>query len=283
MTDSDHTDPNQGAAESALLRDTRLFIGELELRKKRWASVVQRGRKIYLGEEAAAQLFEWLEAIIDVTSREEELEGHRTRLSREWEQKAHENFLKLETHLRNASEARGWRVEGQWPDLYVERGIRLVFNEANRSAVVGNVSVKHSSLSAILDELERSVKDLIPRSATPENFIAQLSDAYDFTGRGKDGQRAILDVYVAFVIVSQSARFRRDARADYFQPITIDQFRARLSWALQAGITADANGRELRLYPPLDVKDALFLYIPAEERFGYVGRIQFLRVGDSEA
>ena len=47
---------------------------------------------------------------------------------------------------------------------------------------------------------------------------------------------------------------------------------------LEAGVSTDKNGRELRLIPPLNPKDALFIYQPAERRFGFVGRIEFVRL-----
>lgn len=281
MTDLERRRLDEDDAEFDLLQDTELFINELELRKKQWASVVQKCRRLSVRHDAASELLDWLESIADITAREVALEHVRERLCEQWKKKAHENLLKLEADLRDSCATRGWRVDGQWPDLYVERGIRVAINESKRSATIGNVRPKHSTVPAILGALESQVKDLIPQAATPETFVSELSRAYDLVSNGKDGQLAIFDVYAAFVMVSQSSRFRRDARADYFSSVTIDQFRARLSWALEAEIASDADGRELRLYPPIDVKDAIFIYIPAEERFGYVGRIEFVHAGDS--
>jgi hypothetical protein len=36
-----------------------------------------------------------------------------------------------------------------------------------------------------------------------------------------------------------------------------------------------ADGRELRLIPPIEPSDSIYLYQPSERRFGYVGRIEF--------
>jgi hypothetical protein len=58
--------------------------------------------------------------------------------------------------------------------------------------------------------------------------------------------------------------------------MSMDQFRARLSRALEKAAITTPDGRELRLLPPIDPKHAVFLYQPAEERFGFVGRIEFV-------
>jgi hypothetical protein len=89
-------------------------------------------------------------------------------------------------------------------------------------------------------------------------------------------------VYRAFVVNAQDSRFWRDARSGSFAGIGLDQFRARLTRALEGENPAAPDDRFLRLLPPLDPKDALFLYQPAEKRFGYVGRIEFVSLGGKE-
>ena len=123
--------------------------------------------------------------------------------------------------------------------------------------------------------------DLIPRTFSPGGFIAELVAAYDDVSSGRGGQQRMLDVYRVFVIRSQSPRFWRDAHASAFTPIGVDQFRARMARALAAGATTALDGRQLRLLPPLDPKDALFMHQPAEGRFAFVGRIEFVG-GDTQ-
>src|SRR5262249_49873075 len=122
---------------------------------------------------------------------------------------------------------------------------------------------------------EEHVSQLIPKGFEPKKFLAEIALAYDQAAGGKGGEVPLLEVYRALVIRSQTGRFWRDARRSGFSEITSDQFRARLSAALDANITAAPDGRELRLLPPINPKDALFLYQPAENRFGFVGRIEF--------
>jgi hypothetical protein len=110
--------------------------------------------------------------------------------------------------------------------------------------------------------------------------MTKLATAYD-QARGKSAQAPILEVYRIFVLQQQKSRFWRDARQQVFVGLSLDQFRARLSRALEE--TADTypsrSGRQLRLLPPLDPRDAIFLYQPFETRFGFVGRIEFAPAG----
>src|SRR5207249_10994073 len=125
--------------------------------------------------------------------------------------------------------------------------------------------------------------ELIPSSCTAPRFIESLADAYDDVGGRGAKQVPILDVYRSLVILSQTSRFWRDARGSNFSGLSADQFRARLSKTLEAGITRAPDGRELRLLPPLNPRDALFIFQPSEGRFGYVGRLEFVHVGSGEA
>lgn len=83
-------------------------------------------------------------------------------------------------------------------------------------------------------------------------------------------------VYKQLVLDQQRPGFWDNARADAFVGMSLEQFRARISQMLADGITSGSCGRELRLLPPIDPKDAIFLYQPAEGRFGFVGRIEFV-------
>jgi hypothetical protein len=90
----------------------------------------------------------------------------------------------------------------------------------------------------------------------------------------------ILDVYREVVIQQQSPRFWRDADPQLFVAIGADQFRARLSKMMEIGVTETSDGRSLRLLPPLNPKDGLFMFLPTESRFAYVGRVEFIESVD---
>jgi len=192
-------------------------------------------------------------------------------------------ILELEADLRDVCARRSWRVDGQWPKLYLERAIEFEVDEKRRSISIGGLKLKSFASKAIERALDKEVKELIPRGFDPQKFMGQLSRAYDEASAGKGGETPLLRVYREMVLLSQSSKLWRNARARSFAEFTASQFRARLSAALESGARSDPDGRELRLLPPIDPKDAMFVYQPAERRFGFVGRIEFRSTGEGVA
>jgi hypothetical protein len=183
--------------------------------------------------------------------------------------------LELESDIRDLCRLRRWRIDGQWPTLIVERAVELKVDPAERTVTVAGRRTAGTTARAIDRALEERVIGLIPHGFDPLKFIGQLAQAYDHACGGHGGEIPVLHVYRALVILLQPVRFWRDARRAVFSELTNDQFRARVSAALEANVTATPDGRELRLLPAIDPKDAVFLYQPAEHRFGFVGRIEF--------
>jgi hypothetical protein len=192
-----------------------------------------------------------------------------------WSDRMQREFLEIEASTREALTSRGWHVEGQWPRLYVARGIVLEFDELNRSFKVSDRKISSGTVADVIAVLEPLIADLIPRSFSEPKFIQSLADAYDDMA-SNSSQVLILDVYRQVVLRQQKPTFWKDARSDAFIGMSVDQFRARLSRVLEKGAMTDARGREIRLLPPIDPKNAIFLYQPAEGRFGFVGRIEFI-------
>jgi hypothetical protein len=191
--------------------------------------------------------------------------------------------LELESDIRDICRSRAWRLDGQWPTLIVERAVELKVDSEERTVTIAGRKLVGTSGRVIERALAERVARLIPRGFEARKFIAQLAQAYDQASGSKGGEIPILHVYRALVILLQPARFWRDARRVGFLELTNEQFRARVSAALEANATTTPDGRELRLLPPIDPKDSLFLYQPAEHRFGFVGRIEFRRVeGENE-
>ncbi len=193
---------------------------------------------------------------------------------------AERQLLELDSTIRSACQERGWRVDGQWPTLYVERAVAVEFNEQNRSVAVAGTLVEKCSADAISSALEPLVATLIPKGFSARAFVLQLAAAYE-DSRGTRTQVSVFDVYRSMVVRSQRPHFWRDARPSSFTSLTADQFRARLTRAMEEGVIGTPDGSVLRLLAPLDPKDALFLYQPAEQRFGYVGRIEFIRPSEA--
>jgi len=197
-------------------------------------------------------------------------------LESSWDERIEREVLEMEATVRDALGARGWQVEGQWPKLYVERAIAVEFDERNRSFKVGDKTIAAASAREIVSVLEPLIVDLIPRNFSESRFMQSLADAYDDLHDAKSSQVPVLKLYRKLVLRQQKPNFWKDARSDSFIGMSIDQFRARLSRALAKNATTVSGNRELRLLPPIDPKNALYLYQPAEGRFGFVGRIEFI-------
>lgn len=207
-----------------------------------------------------------------LTSLAEALDATRAGLA----EAAERQFLELDATLRLACQERGWRLDGQWPTFYVERALEVQFSERERTVVVAGKRLDTCSVNAVSLALEPLVATLLPKGFSARTFLSQLAAAYHDC-RGGRTQVPVFEVYRWFIIRSQRQQFWRDARASMFTPVTADQFRARLTRALEERATETTDGRALRLLPPLDPKDAMFVYQPAEQRFGFVGRLEFVQ------
>ena len=49
---------------------------------------------------------------------------------------------------------------------------------------------------------------------------------------------------------------------------------------LQDGVTRTPDGRDLLLLPALKAEEGMYLYEPLEQRFAFVGRLEFTPAGD---
>jgi hypothetical protein len=211
------------------------------------------------------------DALRELTSLNERLDSTES----SWSERMEREFLEIEAATREAVASRGWHVEGEWPRLYVARGVVLEFDEQNRSFRISDRRINSGTIADVIAMLEPQIADLIPKSFSETKFIQSLADAYDDMA-AKSTQVPILDVYRQIVLRQQKPTFWRDARSDAFIGMSVDQFRARLSRVLEKGAVTDAKGREIRLLPPIDPKNAIFLYQPAEGRFGFVGRVELI-------
>ncbi|WP_432769013.1 MAG: hypothetical protein HEQ22_16940 [Sphingopyxis sp.] len=181
----------------------------------------------------------------------------------------------LEADIGDLARANGWRLEGIWPTFQVERGIELRVEAMKRIVRVAGQAIDGTDVDAIGDAIRQAVRDLVPKGFSAHDMLEQLRRSH-VALRPEGGQIPILELYGRFVIDIQTQRFWKDARADRFIGLSLDQFRARLSRMLEDGATVARDGSEFRMLPPLDPKDALFVYQPGESRFGYVGRIEFV-------
>jgi hypothetical protein len=264
-------DPN------SLLENTKAFAARTEQLGAALSSLLRIQRQALGGDRYnPAAVAKWLESAATVTLGCPDLEKGRNDLLESWRRALSVSFLHLEADLREMCRSRGWRIDGQWPDFVVEYGVSVRLNEQERTASIGALS-SAANLVAIEKALNQQIPSLIPKNFSPHRFLDSLFRAWEAATESRGGQAPILDVYRWFVIHSQAPKFWRDATASLFTPLTTDQFRARLSRALESGIR-EGGKRDIRLLPPLDPKDALFIYQPSEDRFGFVGRLDFVEV-----
>src|SRR6185437_1086843 len=189
---------------------------------------------------------------------------------RSLKQQMDRDFLELEHTFREECSAREWAIDGQWPRLYVERAIPVAIDESRRVVSVAGKSAGPATVEVIIDQLQCMIPELIPRKFSAQVFMTSLMKAYDAV-HGESMQVPIRRLYKQLVLDQQRPGFWDNARTDVFVGMSLEQFRARISRMLADGMTSGSCGRELRLIPPLDPKDGIFLYQPAERRFGFVG------------
>ncbi|THD81655.1 MAG: hypothetical protein E7812_02210 [Phenylobacterium sp.] len=182
-------------------------------------------------------------------------------------------FLSFEADLRAACARRGWSLDGVWPAFFIEKAVEIAIDEAGGSVRVAGQRFS-MDVDAIADGAAPIVRHLLPRTFSPGGFLQLIASALEVVA-APGGSATIGQIYRQLVIDAQSSRFWRDAKSELFTPLSLDQFRARISNMLESNSRLP-DGRVLRLSPPLNANDGVFLWQPAEHRFGYVGRMQLV-------
>jgi hypothetical protein len=225
-------------------------------------------------EEATATMYDASQVLSRLKTASEAVQATSQKLRAD----ADAAFSELESDLRDSLRARGWQCDGQWPNFIVQRGVDVKIDEVGRTVQVAGRKVRVASAKATLDVLAAEVEHLIPKGFDSREFVEQIVLAYDAL-RGDRTTVPILEVYRGYVIARQKPGFWRNAVGGRYEGVSADQFRARLAEAMERGDITVNDGRALRLLPPIDPKDALFVYQPAERRFAFVGRVEFVREG----
>jgi hypothetical protein len=246
------------------------FTDSLRAHTKKLSAIASKLRKTLKDPTAQSELLSGLTACIAQFA---DFEKAAKELETEWESASTVAFLELESQIRGMCQRHNWRLDGQWPEFVIEFGVQVRIDDKKRLISVGDKN--HVPLGTLEQILSDTIRTLVPKSFNAKSFMAQLVMSYDRLAAGKSGQVALLDLYKELVIQSQSARFWHDATSPLFTPFTIDQFRAQFSRMLEGNVVSTIDGRELRLFPPVNPKDAVFLYQPSERRFGFVGRLEF--------
>ena len=212
----------------------------------------------------------------EVLARFEEVSKEFRLIANDVQAKAEAAFSELEADLRDALRARGWQCDGQWPNFIVERAVDVKIDESTRAVHVAGRKLSIAGVREIVEALIPQIAGLLPKGFDSREFLEQIATAYDAV-RGAMPTVSIFEVYRSYVIGQQTARFWKNALQDRFEGVSADQFRARLTKCLETGAITSKDGRALRLLPPLDPKDALFVHQPEEGRFAFVGRVEFVK------
>src|SRR4051812_48698671 len=99
--------------------------------EKQVSAITNSLKEIRRGASAPSDVL--VRALQTVSAKLEVLAGLKESVQREVDEIARRDemeFLQLEANLRDAASQRDWRVEGQWPALYIQRGIDLTVNES---------------------------------------------------------------------------------------------------------------------------------------------------------
>jgi len=225
--------------------------------------------------KVAATQTKGLSALVDTLARSPELHEHANKLRTEWDSVVSVAFLQLDSSLHELCTGRGWELDGHWPDFTVEFGVPIHIDEVQHSILIGDA--QRIQPGELEEALAKAIADLLPKNFSPKAFMEKVVAAYNSVAEGEQLQVPILSLYREMVTQSQTPKFWKDASQATFNPFTISQFRARVSRMLEGGVFNAMDGRELRLLPPLNPKDAIFVFQPSERRFGFVGRVEFVK------
>jgi hypothetical protein len=183
--------------------------------------------------------------------------------------------LELQSTVSEICDRNSWSVEGHWPLVYVERAVELKYDQQRRRIMLAGSKINNLSADTIEKSIRESVVSLLPRNFSLSDFRRQLLEAYRHASTTDSSAVSILSVYRSLVVSVQTPAFWKNADKDRFTSVTIEQFRAQLTALLNNPSLFPFEGLQLRLYPPLKPEDGLYMYLPAESRFAFVGRLEF--------
>ncbi len=217
----------------------------------------------------------WLREIEQIPSQDGFAE-HARRLTRKVDALVSEAVLRLDADLRDACAQRNWKVDGQWPQYYVQRAIRIEVHEREGRAKVGDRIVPTLHVPALVKAVEAEIKGLLPPGFDPARFLEALAGAFERLTSPPEHGVPIWLVYREMLLGQQPRAFWRDGRSALFRSFGEQRFRAMLTTLLEKGVTKAKDGRQLKLLPALKPEEGIYIFLPAEQRFAFVGRIDFV-------
>ncbi len=255
------------------------FVRALEGLQKRVRQGLDRYRSLLrIGADADPfQLRMWLRDIEQIAS-QGGLPEQARQLVRKADEAASEAVLRFDADLRDECARRNWKVDGQWPQYYVQRVVRIEVRESKGRARVGDRVVSTLHVPTLVRALETELKGLLPQGFDPARFLEALAGAFGRLPSSREHGAPIWLAYRELLLGQQTRAFWRDGRSALFRSFGEQRFRAMLTTLLEEGATKTKDGRQLKLLPPLKAEEAMYIFVPAEQRFAFVGRIDFVSV-----
>jgi len=154
--------------------------------------------------------------------------------------------------------------------------LRVEVCAPDKSAKIGDRQVGTLYLPAVVATIAEQLKSTAADEIDVDEFISDLSAAYDRAASSGHRQPSIWVVYKEFLILRQRPAFWRSGRVSTFRAYEEQRFRAAFTKMMQRDRASTRDGRELRVFPPIKAEDGMFLYLRGEDRHTFVGRIEFV-------
>jgi hypothetical protein len=239
--------------------------------------VVLRGYKKQNANDPFA-LLKWLRSIKAETAQigEQSIGEIRQAL----EDEVRNRVMTFDTDLREALSKQGMRIHGQWPHYYVALVLKLEVDEKTLSVRIADENISTLHVRHLIEIIAHKLKTLESVKFQPQEFLDLLVQAHDRLTLGTTTNSvSVWPLFKEVLCSLQSSSFWKAGRARLFRPFDEQQYRGAITDLMISNTLRSRDGREMRLLPPIKAEDGIYVYQPAEDRFGYVGRIEFNKRG----
>jgi hypothetical protein len=184
---------------------------------------------------------------------------------------------KFDTDFRNAVSSQGLLVSGQWPRYFINHILPVAVDETKQRVHIGEDPPTTPSIEKLIRSIESQLKILKPDPKKLADFLKEVYIACKELTSPANRTVAVWDLYKQIVINRQSSKFWRNASSNNFRPFRELDFKAYITELLKVNLTSISE-QQLRLHPPIQKGDSMYIYQPAENRFSHVGRVEFMPI-----
>jgi hypothetical protein len=263
----------QQPPDSETARTALNWIGDIRSSEKYFHDIAAAYDKLNPNDPFA--LFKWLTQMAADSLPPQLLAQHKMLLE-QLREDTETGLLGFDAVFRDEARRRSWRVDGQWPTYYLEYFLRVEICAPDKSAKIGDRQLGTLYLPAVVATIDEQFKSTAADEIDVDEFVSDLSAAYDRSASTGHRQPSIWAVYKEFLILRQRPAFWRSGRVSAFRAYDEQRFRAAFTKMMQRDRALTRDGREMRVFPPIKAEDGMFLYLRGEDRHTFVGRIEFL-------